>query len=127
MTVAGKGGRPKYGPTPEKRSQVETMAGFGIPEKDIGLSMDIDAKTLRKYYRKELDTGHIKANAAVAQSLYKKATGDASQSVTAAIFWLKTRAGWKETVINEMVGEGGGPVMHKIEMVIVDHAANRGS
>jgi hypothetical protein len=27
--------------------------------------------------------------------------GDGAQSVTAAIFWLKTRAGWKETVVQE--------------------------
>ena len=36
---------------------------------------------------------------------YKKATGDGPQSVTAAIFWLKTRAGWKETFIQETAGE----------------------
>ncbi len=33
-------------------------------------------------------TGHIKANSQVAESLYQKAFGDGSQSVTAAIFWL---------------------------------------
>ena len=57
----------------------------------------IDAKTLRKHYREELDTGRIKATAKVAESLFRKATGDGSQSVTAAIFWLKTRGGWRET------------------------------
>ena len=53
----------------------------------------IDAKTLRKHYRDELDTGHIKATAKVAEFLFRKATTDGSQAVTAAIFWLKTRAG----------------------------------
>jgi hypothetical protein len=57
----------------------------------------IDAKTLRKHYREELDTGHIKATAKVAESLFRKATGEGAQSVTAAIFWLKTRGGWRET------------------------------
>jgi hypothetical protein len=33
----------------------------------------------------------------VAESLYRKATGEGRESVTAAIFWLKTRAHWKET------------------------------
>lgn len=80
------------------------MSGFGVPEDDIALSLGISAPTLRKHYRSELDLGHIKANSAVAQSLYKKALGDGTSAVTAAIFWLKTRAGWKETVVNEHVG-----------------------
>jgi hypothetical protein len=29
--------------------------------------------------------------------VYRKATGEGRESVTAAIFWLKTRARWKET------------------------------
>ncbi len=35
--------------------------------------MGIDAKTLRKYYREEPDTGHVKANARITESLYRKA------------------------------------------------------
>jgi hypothetical protein len=108
-------GRPSHKPTPELRRQVESMAGFGIPEDDIALSIDISARTLRKYYRRELDTGHIKANSAVAQSLYKKALADGPAAVTACIFWMKTRAGWKETVVNEHGGVGGGPI--KVEKV----------
>ena len=56
----------------------------------------IDPKTLRKHYRDELDTGQIKATAMVAESLFRKATTDGPQSVTAAIFWLKTRGGLRE-------------------------------
>ena len=80
------------------------MAAYGVPEKDIARVVGIDAKTLRKHYREELDTGHVKANTRVAEALYRKATGDGPQSVTAAIFWLKTRAGWKETQVTEMTG-----------------------
>ena len=78
------------------------MAGYGVPETDIARTIGIDTKTLRKHYRDELDTGHIRANMAVAQSLFRRATGNGPQSVTAAIFWLKTRAGWKDTVTPEM-------------------------
>ena len=53
---------------------------------------------------------HIKANSAVAQSLFKKATGDGPQSVAAAIFWAKTRMGWKETVVNEHGGVAHNPI-----------------
>ena len=88
------------------------MAGYGIPETDIARVLGIDPKTLRKHYREELDIGHVKANAKVAESLFRKATGDDRQSVTAAIFWLKTRAGWKETSVHEV---NGGRVQARIE------------
>ena len=41
------------------------------------------------------------------QSLYKKATGDGPQSVTAAIFWAKTRMGWRETQHHEHTAPNG--------------------
>ena len=40
----------------------------------------VDAKTLRKHYRDELDTGQVKASARVAESLYRRATTEGSQS-----------------------------------------------
>ena len=97
-----KGGRPPHAPTPELRRQVETMAGYGIPAADICLSVGVSPMTLRKHYRHELDIGHVKANSAVAQSLFKKATGDGAQCVTAAIFWAKTRMGWRETAVVQL-------------------------
>jgi hypothetical protein len=90
-------GRRAHKPDALHRRQVEAMAGYGVPEIAIARVVGIDAKTLRKHYREELDTGQIKATAKVAESLFRKATGDGAQSVTAAIFWLKTRGGWRET------------------------------
>lgn len=132
MAEKNKGGRPPHKPTAETRKQVESMAGFGIPEKDIGRSIGISDVTLRKHYREELDMGTVKANSAVAQSLYKKATGDGASSVTAAIFWLKTRAGWKETFVNEHSGPDGGPIevsdaRERINRRIAGLAARSGS
>ena len=69
------------------------MAAYGIPEADIAQVIGIDPKTLRKYYREELDLGEAKANAQVAGFLFAAAKGG---NVTAQIFWLKTRARWKE-------------------------------
>ena len=96
-------GRRAHLPDVGQRRQVEALAGYGVPEPDIAGVIGVDPKTLRKHYRHELDHGHVKANAKVAESLYRKAVGDGAQSVTAAIFWLKTRAGWKETVVQENV------------------------
>ena len=91
------------------------MAGYGVPESDIARVIDVDPKTLRKHYRDELDTGHIKANSRVAESLYRKATGEGPQSVTAAIFWLKTRASWKESSVHEVTGKDGAPLIIEIQ------------
>jgi hypothetical protein len=70
----------------------------------------IDAKTLRKHYRQELDHGHTKANAKVAENLYRKATGEGREAVIAAIFWLKTRARWKETTVNKITHDVADPL-----------------
>jgi len=86
------------------------MAGYGVAESDIGRVIGIDPKTLRKHYRDELDLGHVKANAKVAENLFRKATGEGRESVTAAIFLLKTRARWKETSAIEHGGPEGGPI-----------------
>ena len=90
--------RPAHQPDDVQRRQVEALAGYGVPEAEIAGLVGIDAKTLRKHYRHELDHGHTKANAKVAENLYRKATGEGRESVTAAIFWLKTRARWKESI-----------------------------
>jgi hypothetical protein len=91
-------------PTPIRTyvAQVEAMAGYGIPEEDIASVLGIELATLKREYPSELANGHVKANAKVAESLYRKAVGEGRESVTAAIFWLKTRAGWRETSNHEV-------------------------
>lgn len=103
-------GRPAHDPTPTSRRNVEALAGYGVPEVDIAGVIGIDPKTLRKHYPQELRYGHVKANAKVAENLFRKATGDGRESVIAAIFWMKTRAGWKETSVSELAARGGDPL-----------------
>lgn len=88
------GGRPPHEPTDASRRQVEAMAGYGIPQEQIALSLDITENTLRKYYRRELDLGVVKANAKVAETLFNQATREGN--TTAAIWWSKSRMGWRE-------------------------------
>ena len=83
-----------FEPTEEQRRTVRAMAGYGVPQNDIATLLEIDAKTLRKHFRRELDRGAIEATAKVGQSLFRMATE--GQSVAAAIFWMKARAGWRE-------------------------------
>src|SRR3954467_6032818 len=85
--------RKRHQPDPGQRKQVEALAAYGIPETDISRVVGVDPKTLRKCYREELDLGTTKANAQVAGFLFNSAK---SGNVTAQIFWLKTRARWKE-------------------------------
>ena len=80
------------------------MTAYGVPELNIASVVGIDPKTLRKHYRHELDNGQVKATAKVAESLFRKATSEGPQSVTAAIFWLKTKGGWRETSQDHRVG-----------------------
>ena len=76
---------------------VDARGTLLVPESDIARVLAIDPKTLRRHYREELDTGQIKATAKVAEFLFRKATTEGPQCVTAAIFWMKTRGGWRET------------------------------
>jgi len=85
--------RAPYTPTEKDRTYVETMVASGVPQVDIALVLGITDKTLRKHFQRELKTGSIRANATVAARLFKM-----TESIpAAAMFWLKTRAGWRET------------------------------
>ena len=83
-----------FEPSQEQRRMARAMAGLGLPQEQIALLLEIDAKTLRKHLRDELDRGMAEANVKIAQSLFNMAT--TGNSVAAAIFWMKARAGWRE-------------------------------
>ena len=108
-------GRPAHKPDPASRRQVEALAGYGIPEAEIAEVVGIDPKTLRNY-RGELKHGHVKANAKVAENLFRKATGEGREAAIAAIFWLKTRAGWRETSVHEIGGLNSRPI--EVEVIV---------
>jgi hypothetical protein len=95
-----KRGQPAFKATEDERKLVEQMSAVGIPQESICLVIrdGIDDKTLRKHFRVELDTAAVKANAKVGGKLFNKIMdGD----TTAAIWWTKTRMGWKETSVVE--------------------------
>lgn len=83
-------------PDKKDRARVLTMSAMGIRVSDIATVIGVSVPTLRKYYRAELDRGHVEANAKVSQSLFRMATNVEKPNVAAAIFWLKCRAGWRE-------------------------------
>lgn len=87
--------RPKFSPTDDQRRLVKSMAAIGIPHEDIALKIGVrSAKTLRKYFRDELDLGQIEANCKVGQTLFKLATS--GECPAATMFWHKTRMRFRE-------------------------------
>ncbi len=101
-------------PTNESRKLARTLSAVGITHEDIASKLDISADTLVKYYKKELADGRIDANATIGQGLFQQAKNG---NTAAAIFWLKTRAGWKETNVSEV---HGGLELKTITREIID-------
>jgi hypothetical protein len=105
-------GRPPHLKTEDTRNKVYTLAVVGTRHEDIATVLNISHDTLVKYYKEELDKGRIEANASVAETLFKQAK---EGNTTAMIFWLKSRAKWKETSQHEISGNpDGSPVEVKI-------------
>jgi hypothetical protein len=68
---------------------VEALAGFGVSETDIAKVVAVDVEALRQLYPFELEAAPIKANARVAENLFRRATGEGREAVIAAIFWAE--------------------------------------
>jgi len=103
-------------PDDKSRSLVKTFAAVGTRYVDIAHKLGITDDTLRKHYKPELEDGRIDANAQIANTLFQQAK---KGNMTAAIFWLKTRAGWKETNVTEFSG-GEGTEVKGINITFVE-------
>lgn len=96
--------RKAHEPTSESRVEVRTLASLGMPQDEIAAYIGISKPTLAKHYGEELKLSAIKANANVGKFLYTMASGSAlkqgasyGECSRAAMFWAKTRMGWRET------------------------------
>ena len=108
----GKVGRPPHLPNADTRNRVYMLSTVGTRHEDIASVLSISHDTLVKYYKEELDNGRIEANASVAETLFKQAK---EGNTTAMIFWLKSRARWKESTQHEISGNPDGtPIEVKI-------------
>ena len=103
--------KPLHQPTEKTRAEIIALRSYGVPIKEVAAYIGIDDKPLYKYYREEIENSAIKANANVGKLLYQAASGQAlatgatySDCVRAAMFWAKTRMGWKETNVQEHTG-----------------------
>jgi hypothetical protein len=103
-------------PTDAQRQLVQLHATIGTTHEVIASIIGIDAKTLRKHYREELDQSMAKANAQIGGALFNKAKGG---DTAAMIFWMKTRAGWREKQEVDLSSSDGSMTPQVIERVIV--------
>lgn len=91
--MRGHGGIVRYEYSETTAQKVQALAQYGTRQKDIASILGMDVDTLTKLYRKEFDTGKSMANAAISESLFKKAQqGDSA----CMMFWLKCQARWHE-------------------------------
>lgn len=100
-------GRKPFVPTDKDRAWVKAMTAFGASLDDIAKVLTISTRTVQRKFPRELDTGHIEANAKVGKAIYDQAIGG---NMTAAIFWAKCRMGWRDVQRMEVTGNEGGPV-----------------
>jgi hypothetical protein len=96
-------------------------AMVGTPQEVIARVIGIDAKTLRLHYRDELDLATAKANATIGGALFNKAKGG---DTTAMIFWLKTRAKFKEMQEIEHTSPDGSMSPTRIVIMAADEPSN---
>jgi hypothetical protein len=108
------------GPTPRKftegeRASALAFASYGVPQREIADVLGCSLKVLLQNFGTDMRSMPTKANAAVARSLYRKATTDGD--VNAQKYWLKNRAvGWEDSVKVEgdLSVHGGIAIDHSV-------------
>lgn len=85
--------RPPWEPSAQELELIEAMSRAGITHEQISKVLKKDVKTLKKYCGEILENSKHLANSKVAGWLFNNCE---KGNVTAQIFWMKTRGGWKE-------------------------------
>lgn len=98
IEAKNKGGRPRTELTDEQVEQIERLAAL-LNQEQLCDFLGIPSRTFREICKRDervsaaYKKGAAQAIGTVAQSLIRRAT---EGNVTAQIFFLKTRAGWRE-------------------------------
>jgi hypothetical protein len=125
----------------EYAEQARKLCLLGHTDAELGTYFDVSEQTINAWkhahpqFLESISEGKERADARVAESLYKQAIGYVGKktvtanvagqitdiqevdeyvgpSATAGIFWLKNRqkAKWRDKIENEITGADGGPV-----------------
>lgn len=84
-------GDDEYKPTPNDRARVRTMATVGFDQPTICTRLGISDKTLRKYYRVELDTAHLQLIQNKRVQIIERSNTD-----TQALIYVNRVLGWND-------------------------------
>lgn len=103
-----KDGSPGFDPGPTQSKQVSVMTALGMSPREISDILLIEDKLLKMYYKRELAGASPYVNLAVAKRALEMAMSGQHPDMTK--FWLKSRAGWRETNTVELTGKDGGPI-----------------
>ena len=101
------GGRPARVFTPEEVTELKALAAV-LNKAQLADYFGISEKTLREVESRQPEVstayknGRAKSIAGVANNLINQAING---NTSAAIFYLKTQAGWKETSVQELNGD----------------------
>ncbi len=100
--------------------KLKLLAGYGLSNDKIATYLGIRTDTFEQMCKRDaalrlaIELGKAEASTALRQSAYQQAVGDPQRgikpSAQMAIFLLKTREGFRETVRMELTGENGGPI-----------------
>jgi hypothetical protein len=105
------------------REKVRCLAGLGVRQDDIAKIIRCAPKTLRKQFRDELDRGVAEANATVSGYLFAAAKAG---NIAAIIFWLKTKAHWRErTTPDDPIPGGHTEANSPVVLVLPDNSRDR--
>ena len=117
-----KPGRPPFKITDEVIKKAEQLAARGMEQKQIAYALGIDPATLHKYkninneFNDAIKAGQAKGIAEITNALF---TQGKDGNTSAAIFYLKNRAGWADKQEIEHSGDG---LINNIEITFVDEA-----
>ena len=106
------------------RERVRYLAGLGVRQDDIAKIIGCAPKTLRKRFRDELDRGVAEANATISGYLFAAAKAG---NIAAIIFWLKTRAHWREgSVPDDAIARADAVSNSEVVLVLPDNSRDPG-
>ena len=85
--------RNTIGSANNKRELAKNLAAHGFSNEEVGVSVGVkSAQILKQRFGPAMEVGVIEANFKVAKTVFEMATS--GKSASAAIFWLRSRAGW---------------------------------
>jgi hypothetical protein len=111
-----------FEPTTEQRRLVADLVAFALTAEQIATlvvdprtSKQISRRSLYRHFRREMAVGAPKANAEIAGALFRAAKRG---NVVAQIFWLKTRAGWREVQYVQVIPTPGEMTTEQLDEAI---------